>query len=534
MQGTLMRYTTKTGALADANTAALVVSRAAAGEIAAVLDAKGQIERTLAGTKAKPGAVARVFLDGRPSVLLIVGADAPRERVGKRNPEADFRKDMAAAAGALTDLDVADATLGLDGFAVAGRDPYWKTRTALAAVSAAGYRFTAFKSKPPKARKLRRVAVHAADRAATRRAVRHAQALRAGLAFAKDLANQPPNVCDPVFVGSQVQRLAAEAPDKVAVDVVDEERMAELGMGAFLSVSQGSDKPATMAVAHYRGDEAGGAPIVLIGKGITFDTGGINLKSGASVGEMKFDMCGAAAVLGALKAAAVAKLPLHIVAIAAAAENMPGGRASRPSDIVTTMSGKTVEILNTDAEGRLVLCDALTYAERFKPRAVVDVATLTGAQVTALGSHASALYANDDALADALAAAGETAHDRLWRMPLWDDYQEALKSEFADMKNIGGRAAGSITAACFLSRFAGNYPWAHLDIAGAAYVGGKKATGRPVAALFQYLLDIAAGDGPAETAARRSPRSPRRTAATGRTRHRQRPGLEVAAAARRP
>ena len=498
-----IRYTTKAGALAKANTAAMVVSRTAAGEVAAALGAEVEVRRALAHTKAKPGAVARVFLEGRPAVLLVVGREAVRQRGGKADPEGDFRKDMGAAASALVALDVADATLALDGFAVESRDTYWKVRTALAAVSAASYRFMAFKSKPGKAPKLRRVAVHAADRAAVRRAVRHAQALQAGLAFAKDLANQPPNVCDPAFVASQAQSLAAEAPGTIGVEVVEEERMAELGMGAFLSVSQGSDKPAKMVVASYRGGAASAPPIVLIGKGITFDTGGINLKTTASIGEMKFDMCGAAAVLGALKAVAAAELPLNVVAVAAAAENMPSGGASRPGDIVTTMSGKTVEILNTDAEGRLVLCDALTWAERLKPRAVVDVATLTGAQVTALGSHASALYANDDALADALAAAGATAHDRFWRMPLWDDYQEALKSEFADMKNIGGRAAGSITAACFLARFAGAYPWAHLDIAGPAYVPGKKATGRPVSALFQYLLDVAAGDNPAEAAPRR-------------------------------
>ena len=528
-----IRYATKTGALAQANTAALVVSRAAAGEVAAALGVEEPLRRVLAGTKAKAGAVARMFLDGRPSVLLVVGREAARPRAGKRDPEADFRKDMAAAASALLALDVADATLALDGFAVPARDVYWKTRTALAAVSAASYRFTAFKSKRPQAPKLRRVAAHAADRAAAQRAVRHAQAVGAGLAFAKDLANQPPNVCDPAFVASQAQALAGDAPEKINVEVVEEERMAELGMGAFLSVSQGSDKPAKMAVASYRGAAAGARPVVLIGKGITFDTGGINLKTGASIGEMKFDMCGAAAVLGVLKAAAAAELPLNVVAIAAAAENMPSGGATRPGDIVTTMSGKTVEILNTDAEGRLVLCDALTYAERFKPRAVIDVATLTGAQVTALGSHASALYANDDALADALADAGVEAHDRFWRMPLWDDYQAALKSEFADMKNIGGRAAGSITAACFLARFVGDYPWAHLDIAGAAYVNGKKATGRPVSALFQYLLDLAADGAPVETATRRPPRAPRRTAAAGRSRHPQRPDLDVAAAARR-
>ena len=509
MQALPIRYTTKTGVLAKANTAAVVVSRAAAGEVATALGAEGELRRVLACTKAKVGAVARVFLDGRPSVLLVVGRGAARRRggragdAGKDDPEADFRKDMAAAASALVALDVADATLAVDGFAVESRDIYWKVRAALAAVAAAGYSFTAFQSKPGKAPKLRRVAAHAADRAAVRRAVRHAQALQAGLAFAKDLANQPPNVCDPAFVASQTQSLAADAPEQISVDVVEEERMAELGMGAFLSVSQGSDRPAKMAVATYRGAAAAARPIVLIGKGITFDTGGINLKSSAAIGEMKFDMCGAAAVLGVLKAAVAAELPLNIVAVAAAAENMPSGRATRPGDIVTTMSGKTVEILNTDAEGRLVLCDALTYAERFKPRAVVDVATLTGAQITALGSHASALYANDDALADALTAAGAKAHDRFWRMPLWDDYQAALKSEFADMKNIGGRAAGSITAACFLARFAGNYPWAHLDIAGAAYVNGKKATGRPVAALFQYSLDLAEADAAAETAPRR-------------------------------
>ena len=531
-----MRFTTKTGALAAANTAAVVVSRAAAAEAAAALGAESVLGPTLSGTEAKPGAVAQMFREGQPSVLLVVGGSRSRGRAGKGSPEADFRKDMAAAARALAGLKVADATVGLDGFAAGDRDTYWKTRTALAAMSAASYRFTAFKSKPPKAAKWRRVAIHTADRTAAARAVRHAQALHGGLAFAKDLANQPPNVCDPLFVAAQAGALATDGPKsataQVTAEVVDEAQMAALGMGAFLSVARGSEKPATMAVVRYQGGKADAAPVVLIGKGITFDTGGINLKSSAGMGEMKFDMCGAAAVLGALKAAALARLPLNVIAIAAAAENMPGGRASRPSDIVTTMSGKTVEILNTDAEGRLVLCDALTYAERFKPRAVVDVATLTGAQVTALGSHASALYANDDRLAEALAEAGQEVQDRLWRMPLWDEYQDALKSAFADMKNIGGRAAGSITAACFLSRFAGNYPWAHLDIAGAAYVGGKRATGRPTAALFQYLLDLAADSDRSETAVRRPPRAPRRTGATGRSRRRERPSLEVAASAR--
>jgi leucyl aminopeptidase len=248
-----------------------------------------------------------------------------------------------------------------------------------------------------------------------------------------------------------------------------------------------------MIVVNYQGGKRGAAPVVLVGKGITFDTGGISLKPGAGMDEMKFDMCGAASVLGAVQAAAEAKLPLNVISVVAAAENMPSGRATRPGDIVRTMSGKTVEILNTDAEGRLVLCDALTYVERFKPKAVVDVATLTGAMIVALGSHASGLFSKDDALADQLLAAGQWSGDRAWRMPLWDDYQEQLKSNFADIPNIGSPGAGSIVAACFLARFAENFPWAHLDVAGSAFQGGaaKGATGRPVGLLFRYLIEQA-------------------------------------------
>ncbi len=499
-----MEYSIKIGNTASVATACLVVPRSAAHAIADALGILEQVDLLLAGSKNETGMVARAFRDGKPSRLLIVGKETGKETAEKKAlkknerkeneaseqaAEAAFRKDMKAAAAAIAGLDVGDATLCLDEFAVPGRNAYWKTRTALAAISHASYRFDAYKSKKPAAAKLRRVGVLAQDRSAARLAVRHAQALDDGLALAKDLGNQPPNVCNPAHLAAEAQKLAA---DGVSVTVVKEQEMAELGMGAFLSVTQGSETPARMAVVDYRGGAADAAPIVLIGKGITFDTGGINLKGSGGIGEMKFDMCGAASVLGVAKAAIAAQLPVNLVAIAAAAENMPSGRASRPSDIVTTMSGQTVEILNTDAEGRLVLCDALTYAERFQPRAVVDVATLTGAQVVALGSAASALYANDDDLATALAAAGDAADDRLWRMPLWDDYQEQLKSEFADMKNIGGRAAGSITAACFLSRFAKAFPWAHLDIAGTAYRNGKASTGRPVPALFQYLLDATA------------------------------------------
>ena len=478
-----MEYTTKTGNAASVATACLVVARQGASAVAQELGMAEPVELLLDGTRNATGSVAKAFRKGEPSRLLIVGKAA-----AEGASAADFRKDMNAAAAAIAALDVPDATLCIDDFAAGDHDVYWRARTALAAISHAAYRFNAYKSKPPKAAKLRRVGVLSANAAAADRAVRHAQALDQGLAFAKDLGNQPPNICNPAYVADAVHTLAADA---VAVTVIEEDEMAELGMGAFLAVTHGSETPAKMIVVNYRGGAADAPPIVLIGKGITFDTGGLNLKSGAGMAEMKFDMCGAASVLGAAKAAIAAALPVNLIAIAAAAENMPSGRATRPSDIVTTMSGKTVEILNTDAEGRLVLCDALTYAERFKPRAVVDVATLTGAQITALGAPASALYANDDALADALLSAGDTAGDRLWRMPLWDDYQASLKSAFADMKNIGGRAAGSITAACFLSRFAGEYHWAHLDIAGAAFQANKGSTGRPLPALFQYLLEAA-------------------------------------------
>ena len=261
-------------------------------------------------------------------------------------------------------------------------------------------------------------------------------------------------------------------------------------MGAFLSVAKGSDQEGKLIVMEYKGGKANEKPQVLVGKGITFDTGGISLKPGPAMDEMKFDMCGAAAVIGATKAAVEAKLPINLITVVAAAENMPSGNATRPADIVTSSSGQTIEILNTDAEGRLVLCDALTHVQKFKPKAIVDVATLTGACIVALGSHASAVYANDEALAEALLSAGESTGDRAWRMPLWDEYQSALNSNFADMANVGGRNAGSVTAACFLQRFVNDVPWAHMDVAGSAFQGGaqKGSTGRPVPLLFDYLI----------------------------------------------
>ena len=314
------------------------------------------------------------------------------------------------------------------------------------------------------------------------------QAIGAGIELARECANRPGNYATPTFLGEQVKALGKSHGLKV--EVLDQKAVEKLGMGSFLSVAQGSDEPLRFIVARYDGAAKTEAPVVLVGKGITFDSGGISLKPGAEMDEMKFDMGGAASVIGALRAVAELKPKLNLVVIIAACENMPSGRALKPGDVVTSMSGQTIEILNTDAEGRLVLCDALTYAERFNPAVVVDVATLTGACVIALGGVRSGMYASDDELAASLSAAGEAALDPCWRMPLDDEYEEALKSNFADVANVGSRAGGSITAAKFLQRFAGKFRWGHLDIAGTAWKGGaaKGGTGRPVGLLTHFVL----------------------------------------------
>jgi leucyl aminopeptidase len=311
------------------------------------------------------------------------------------------------------------------------------------------------------------------------------------VSLARDLGNLPANVCTPSYLADQARELAKRY--RMKVTVLEREDMEKLGMGALLSVARGSVQPPKLIVLEHRGGPRVQKPVALVGKGVTFDTGGISLKPSAEMDEMKFDMCGAASVLGTLKAAAEMKLPLNVVGVIPTTENMPGGRATKPGDIVTTLSGQTVEVLNTDAEGRLILCDALTYAERYDPAAVVDIATLTGACVIALGHVASGLFANEEGLARELLTAGETAYDRAWHMPLWDDYQEQLKSNFADFANIGGRPAGSVTAACFLSRFTRKFKWAHLDIAGTAWKSGREkgATGRPVPLLTQFLVNRA-------------------------------------------
>jgi leucyl aminopeptidase len=370
----------------------------------------------------------------------------------------------------------------------------WLLQTLARQLTCASYRYTATVSKPKPPLKLARLVVNTGDSRslkAGQKALERGAAMGNGINEARRLADLPGNICTPSYLAQEARKLARDHA-RLTTRILDEKKMRELGMGSLLSVSAGSEQPARLIVMNYKGGKPGQNPYVLVGKGITFDSGGISLKPGAKMDEMKFDMGGAASVFGTLQAVVELDLPLNVIGIVAAAENMPSGRATKPGDVVTSMSGKTIEVLNTDAEGRLVLCDALTYARRFKPHVVIDIATLTGACVIALGSHASGLYANQDKLAEQLLAAGVESHDRAWRMPLWDDYQKQLDSNFADIANIGGPGGGSITAACFLARFTEDYHWAHLDIAGSAWDGSPKgATGRPVGLLTQYLLERA-------------------------------------------
>ncbi len=372
----------------------------------------------------------------------------------------------------------------------------WQVREGARLVEEGGYRFDQYRSKPAPAGKLSKWTFwHAEKDASLTKAHKTGKGVAEGVNLARDLGNLPPNDCYPEYL-SGVARDLAKAYDKLTVKVVSQAQAEKMGMGAFIAVAKGSERQGQIIVMEYKGAKpTKQGPVALVGKGITFDTGGISLKPGAGMDEMKYDMGGAASVFGTVKTVCELDLPIHLVAVVAAAENMPDGRASRPGDIVKTLSGQTVEILNTDAEGRLVLCDALTYVQqKHKPHTVIDIATLTGACVVALGAHAQAVYANDDDLSQALLNAGQATGDRGWPMPLWDEYQSQLDSPFADMQNIGGPKAGSITAACFLSRFAKDVKWAHLDIAGTAWISGgmsKGATGRPVPMLTRYLMDNA-------------------------------------------
>lgn len=398
---------------------------------------------------------------------------------------------LAGAVSAVDNTGSKNAALYLPTGLLDPADPLWLVREGVRAIDQARYRFDEFRSKAdPAARFTTLTLLCDSGQKAARRALDEGVAVAAGVKLARDLGNRPPNLCHPQHLVEQARALAKAYP-ALELTVLNEKQAEKLGMGAFCAVARGSEHDGQIIAMHYRGGK--GAPQALVGKGITFDTGGISLKPGAAMDEMKYDMCGAASVFGVVRAICELAAPINLVAVVVAAENMPDGRASRPGDIVTTLSGQTVEILNTDAEGRLVLCDALTWVQqKFKPRSVVDIATLTGACVVALGAHAQAVYSNDNALREALLQAGDASQDRGWPMPLWDDYQEQLDSPFADMANIGGPKAGSVTAACFLSRFARDLPWAHLDIAGTAWISNGKqkgATGRPVPMLMRYLLD---------------------------------------------
>ena len=356
------------------------------------------------------------------------------------------------------------------------------------ALSNASYQFVVYKSKPTQ-NMLKGATFYSSQHTALASGLQFTQAVHRGQSFARGLANQPPNICHPEYMAEQAIELAAQYPDLLTVTVLDEDQMRELGMHSFLAVSHGSERPGRLITLQYHGKADDSKPVVLVGKGVTFDTGGISIKPASGMDEMKFDMAGSASVMGVMRALCVSKLPINVVGALACAENMPSGRATRPGDIVTSLSGQTIEILNTDAEGRLVLCDTLTYIKRFNPELVIDIATLTGACIVALGKVVSGLFSTDDALATELLDAGQTLHDRVWRMPVLDDYQELLDSPFADIANIGGPTAGAVTAACFLARFTKDYRWAHLDIAGTSHISGagKGATGRPVPLLMQFL-----------------------------------------------
>lgn len=483
-----MKYSTKTGTLAELSTPCLITGLKTARRVARELGHEALFTAATSDFKDKAGQAQVVGLPASSSVQRLLIAGGADEDLSVEM----YRKIVGAAANALKAVPTRSALWALNHARVDGEDAYWKASAGIFALSTALYAFNEHKSvrNDEAAISLRTVQVHAdaRTRSNVQRAVRHGNALKSGLDLARDLGNQPPNVCNPAYLLREARKLARR--DKVSVTSLDEKRMRELNMGAFLAVSQGSETPGRMIIVRYNGGRRQDAPVVLVGKGITFDTGGISLKPAAAMDEMKYDMCGAATVLGATLAAVEASLPLNLITIVAAAENMPSGRATRPGDIVTTHSGKTVEILNTDAEGRLVLCDALSYARRYEPKAIVDVATLTGACIVALGSHASAVYSKDDDLAEELVSAGEWTGDRAWRMPLWEEYQAQLKSRFADVANIGGPQAGSVTAACFLSRFAESMRWAHMDVAGSAFQSGanKGATGRPVGLLFRFLI----------------------------------------------
>ncbi len=439
----------------------------------------------------KPGRTAFLHgLDGTKAANALLVGCGKRDRFNAKK----LRSALATAAGALAPTGIRTAMSYLAHDDAAGLDDYYAARVTVETFRASFYKFDELKSKHEPKPKMATVGLQAADATAeerTRRGVADGLAIAAGVELARDLGNLPANYCTPAHL-AKAARGIANGHDNFEIEVIDERGMKKLAMGALLSVTHGAEEPAQLIVLNYRGAPNGAAPVALCGKGITFDTGGISIKPGAKMDEMKFDMCGAASVLGAMKALGELEAPVNVVAIIPACENMPGSRATRPGDIVRSMSGQTIEILNTDAEGRLILADALTYAKRFEPRYVIDIATLTGACVMALGKVYTGLFTNDEELAARLLDAGRRSLDPAWRLPADDEYGESMKSNFADFANLGARYAGASSAAHFLSRFADRNGWAHLDIAGTAWLEGdrKGATGRPVPLLVDFLLNL--------------------------------------------
>ena len=495
-----MEFKIKTGALATHKTPCLVLGifekRKLSGPAERIDEASdGHLSRLLKKGDIEGEAGQTLMLYDLPGVtaerVLLIGLGKKKEFT-----RANYRKALAAATTLLQQSGAGEATLALPETLPNTLDLYTSVRDAVVTVEDKVYRYSRTKDdkRAPKTplKRLNLWVGKKSETAQAERAARHGQAMAEGIRLARELGNLPGNVCTPSYLAEQARALGEQYP-KLEVEVLEEAQMAELGMGALLSVSRGSRQPAKLIVMHYRGASKETKPLVLVGKGLTFDAGGISLKPAAEMDEMKYDMAGGAAVIGALRAACELELPIHLIGVVPASENLPDGAANKPGDIVTSLSGQTIEILNTDAEGRLILCDALTYCERFDPEIVVDLATLTGACVVALGKHPAGLFTTDDRLAAELLAAGEAAGDRAWRMPLWEEYQSQLDSNFADMANVGGRDGGAITAACFLSRFTKKYRWAHLDIAGITWLTGKEkgGTGRPVALLTHWLLERA-------------------------------------------
>lgn len=497
-----MEFIVKSGSPAKQRTACVVVGVFEPRRLSPAAESLDEISDGYLSTLLRRGDIEgrlgqTLLLHSIPGTLadrvLLVGCGKERE-VGDK----EFKKIIASAASKLNETGSLEGVSYLTDISVKTRNLHWKVRHTVEIARESLYNFDELKSKKEDTRrplrKLTLMVPRRSDLTDGETAVREGSAIAEGVALAKDLGNLPGNICTPTYLAKQAQAMA-KLYRNMKVSVMEQAEMEKLGMGALLSVARGSREAPKMIIAEYNGGKAKEKPVVLVGKGITFDSGGISIKPGAAMDEMKYDMCGAASVIGSLTACAELALPINVVGIIPTCENMPDGAANKPGDIVTSMSGQTIEVLNTDAEGRLILCDALTYSERFNPDAVVDIATLTGACVVALGRHASGVLGNHHPLVHDLLNAGKTSGDRAWELPLWDEYDEQLKSNFADIPNIAGRDAGTITAACFLSRFTQKYHWAHMDIAGTAWVTGDKkgATGRPVPLLTQFLIDRCEG-----------------------------------------